>query len=168
MTTAVAGTTVVTAVAMTERGARARWGTAGLVAPAAAALFAGVSSWALQHPPVAPTVVAGGPAAQTQAAAQAPTMAPADRRRSALRRQLTLQQQHLVALERRVTHLRAQTRALELATAKLNRQPPPAYNVPAGPVYASSAVVPAPSQQPQYRTAAPATQATTRASGARP
>lgn len=137
------------------RGARARWGAAALVAPAAAAVFTGATGWALSTP-----------APGTSAAPKpAPTADPALAR---LRSTVAAEQSRVAALQRQAAALQAKANALTASTRALTAGggvPAPA----AAPQLGST--VPAPAAAPPMAAApapAPPAHTTTGASGARP
>ncbi len=87
---------------MTERGRRARWSAALALAPAAAAVFAGTTTWAATHQP-------GTPGTPTAPAAPQPSSS-ADV--TALQHTLDAEAARVAALQARVAALRKQAAAL--------------------------------------------------------
>ena len=108
-----------TAAWMTELGRTARWGTAALVAPLAAAALSAATSWGAAHPPAASgknsstdqqsdaAVSAGGAGGQATAAL--------DKSRLALQQQATAEQEAVIRLQKILHRLHARTRALARA-----------------------------------------------------
>ena len=89
---------------MTERGTRARWTAAALVAPVAAAVFTGTTVWAAENQPV----TAAAPAATTAAPVQ-PTADPAVAK---LRKEVAKEKKKIAALTKKVTNLSKKAAAL--------------------------------------------------------
>jgi hypothetical protein len=103
---------------MTELGRAARWGTAALVAPLAAAALSAATSWGAAHPPAA----SGKNSSTDQAADVAATGAGVagqdaalDKSRLVLQRQATAEQAAVIRLQKMLTRLNARTRALARA-----------------------------------------------------
>lgn len=86
---------------MTERGTRARWTTAALIAPATAAVFTGTTVWAAGHQPV---TTSAKPAVAPAAAAE-PTVDPA-----------------VAELQAAVDEARAQVADLRVAVSQVTKQ----------------------------------------------
>ena len=89
---------------MTERGTRARWTAAALVAPVAAAVFTGTTVWAAENQPV----TAAAPAATTAAPAE-PTADPAVVK---LRKEVAKEKRKIAALTKKVTNISKKAAAL--------------------------------------------------------
>lgn len=87
---------------MTERGTRARWTAAALVAPAAAAVFTGTTVWAAEHQPVTATTA-------TKPVATAPAVDPAVEELKA----------DVAAAQKQVAQLRSQVKKLAKQAAAI-------------------------------------------------
>jgi hypothetical protein len=116
-TDTMAGTTAV--VTMTDLGRTARWGTAALVAPLAAAALAAATSWGAAHPPVTSGQnsstdqqpdVAAGPALVLRQETRS-----LDKSRLALQQQATTEQARVIRLQKILDRLHARTQALARA-----------------------------------------------------
>jgi hypothetical protein len=111
--------TMAVVASMTELGRTARWGTAALVAPLAAAALSAATSWGAAHPPAASgknsstdqqsdaAVSAGGAGGRATAAL--------DKSRLALQQQATAEQAAVIRLQKILHRLHARTRALARA-----------------------------------------------------
>jgi hypothetical protein len=105
-----------TAEWMTELGRTARWGTAALVAPLAAAALSAATSWGAAHPPAA-SGKNSSTDQQSDAAVSAGGQATAalDKSRLALQQQATAEQEAVIRLQKILHRLHARTRALARA-----------------------------------------------------
>jgi hypothetical protein len=111
-------TAATTAVAaMTELGRTARWGTAALVAPLAAAALSAATSWGAAHPPAASgkNSSTDQPADVAAAGAAGQDTAALDKSRLVLQRQATAEQAAVIRLQKMLNRLNARTRALARA-----------------------------------------------------
>jgi hypothetical protein len=124
-----------------RRGIRARWRVVAVVAPAAAALFAGSTSWALANDPTAKP-------------ATPPKAAPEDPQTAALRAAITADQKKLTDLQKRLDALTRKAAALAGSQATAGQQDTSALSGSSG-----QAAAPAPAPAPPAHT-------TTGASGA--
>lgn len=155
-----ASTTSTTVVAtMTDRfGRSARWGTAAIVAPLAAAALAVATSWGVAHPPDSsgkntssdkPSDDAG----RTPVTGHEPRGI--DKSMLVLQRTATAEQVRVIRLQKRLHLLHARTRALSRAPLPSSREASAGGVVAAPPRVSAQAPAPAP---------APATHASTGAS----
>jgi hypothetical protein len=113
-------TAATTAVAaMTELGRTARWGTAALVAPLAAAALSAATSWGAAHPPAGSgknsSTDQPADVAATGAGAAGQNTAALDKSRLVLQRQATAEQAAVIRLQKMLNRLNARTRALARA-----------------------------------------------------
>jgi hypothetical protein len=141
----------------------ARWTSAALAAPVAAAVFAGTTAYASDHDPLAAVAAPPKPAV-----VPAPSP-PADPVLASLQRQLAANRRTLASLARQVAAVRVQAAALRqpgrAATPRATSRPTGGGT--AGTVTrTSTVVVPAPAAIPAAAAPAPATHTTTGASGA--
>jgi hypothetical protein len=104
---------------MTELGRAARWGTAALVAPLAAAALSAATSWGAAHPPATSgknsSTDQPADVAATGAGVAGQDTAALDKSRLVLQRQATAEQAAVIRLQKMLTRLNARTRALARA-----------------------------------------------------
>jgi hypothetical protein len=134
---------------MTERPSGAGWRTAALVGPAAAAVLAVTTGWAMEHQPAAASSAAPTPVAPEPSQVVTRPVA-LDRTDLALQQRALTERARVVRLTKALRRLRAHTEAVTSAPLGVGPGPAPATT---GGVSVAAAPVPAPAAP---RPAAPA------------